>query len=60
MTCRIKYNNLGKEIEELGEQKGMPQKHVASQLDIDTPMLKEHLPILAKAFSANNNHLLSL
>lgn len=64
-------NHFGEKIKELREQKGLLQKHVASLLDIDTPMLskiergerkakREQLPILAKAFSADKNHLLSL
>lgn len=64
-------NHFGEKIKELREQKGLLQKHVASLLDIDTPMLskiergerkakREHLPILAKAFSADKNLLLSL
>ena len=53
------------------EQKGLLQKHVATKLDIDTPMLskiergeriakKEHVPVLAKLFEVSEDELLSL
>ncbi|MBL0065778.1 MAG: helix-turn-helix transcriptional regulator [Bacteroidetes bacterium] len=64
-------NHFGERIKELREQKGLLQKHVANKLDIDTPMLskiergerpakKEHVPVLAKLFDANEDELLSL
>ena len=64
-------NHFGEKIKELREQKGLFQKHIASRLDIDTPMLskiergerkakREQLSILAKALSADNDDLLSL
>ena len=64
-------NHFGEKIKELREQKGLLQKHIASRLDIDTPMLskiergerkakREQLPILAKALSADKDDLLSL
>jgi transcriptional regulator with XRE-family HTH domain len=64
-------NHFGEKIKELREQKGLLQKHIASRLDIDTPMLskiergerkakRDQLPILAKALSADKDDLLSL
>lgn len=64
-------NHFGEKIKKLREQKGLLQKHIASRLDIDTPMLskiergerkakREQLPILAKALSADKDDLLSL
>jgi len=64
-------NQFGEKIKELREQKGLLQKHIASRLDIDTPMLskiergerkakRQQLPILAKALSVDKNYLLSL
>ncbi len=64
-------NHFGEKIKELREQKGLLQKHIASRLDIDTPMLskiergerkakREQLPILAKTLSVDKNYLLSL
>ncbi len=64
-------NHFGEKIKELREQKGLLQKHIASRLDIDTPMLskiergerkakRKQLPILAKALSAEKDDLLSL
>lgn len=64
-------NRFGEKIKELREQKGLLQKHIASRLDIDTPMLskiergerkakRKQLPILAKVLSADKNYLLSL
>ncbi len=64
-------NHFGNRIKELREQKGLLQKHVATKLDIDTPMLskiergernakKEHVPVLAKIFEVPVDELLSL
>lgn len=64
-------NQFGNRIKELREEKGLLQKHVATKLDIDTPMLskiergernakKEHVPILAKLFQVPEDDLLSL
>lgn len=64
-------NHFGNRIKELREQKGLLQKHVATKLDIDTPMLskiergernakKEHVPVLAKMFEVPVDELLSL
>lgn len=64
-------NNFGNRIKELREQKGLLQKHVANQLDIDTPMLskiergernakKDHVLILAKLLEVPVDELLSL
>jgi len=64
-------NHFGDKIKELREQKGLLQKHIASQLDIDTPMLskiergerkakREQVPIFAKALTADKDDLLSL
>ena len=64
-------NHFGEKIKELREQKGLLQKHIASRLDIDTPMLskiergerkakREQVPILAKALTTDKDDLLSL
>jgi len=64
-------NHFGEKIKELREQKGLLQKHIASRLDIDTPMLskiergerkakREQVPILAKALTIDKDDLLSL
>ena len=64
-------NQFGEKIKELREQKVLLQKHIASRLDIDTPMLskiergerkakRQQLPILAKALSVDKDYLLSL
>ena len=64
-------NHFGNRIKELREQKGLLQKHVATKLDIDTPMLskiergernakKEHVAILARLFDVKEDELLSL
>lgn len=64
-------NHFGEKIKELREQKGLLQKHIASRLDIDTPMLSKiergerrakrvQVPILAKALSTDKDDLLSL
>jgi len=64
-------NHFGEKIKELREQKGLLQKHIASRLDIDTPMLskiergerkakREQVSIFAKALTADNDDLLSL
>jgi transcriptional regulator with XRE-family HTH domain len=64
-------NHFGEKIRELREQKGLLQKHIASRLDIDTPMLskiergerkakREQVPILAKALTTDKEDLFSL
>ena len=64
-------NQFGGKIKELREKKGLLQKHIASRLDIDSPMLskiergerkakRQQLPILAKALSVDEDYLLSL
>ena len=64
-------NYFGEKIKELREQKGLLQKHIASRLDIDTPMLskiergerkakREQIPVLSKLLSEDKNYLLSL
>jgi len=64
-------NQFGKKIRELREQKGLLQKHIANQLDIDTPMLskiergerkakREQISILAKKLTVDQDDLLSL
>jgi transcriptional regulator with XRE-family HTH domain len=64
-------NQFGIKIKSLREQKGLLQKHVASKLDIDTPMLskiergernakREQIPLFAKTLGINKDELLSL
>ena len=64
-------NRFGEKIKELREQRSLLQRHIASRLDIDTPMLSKiergerkakryQIPILAKALSVDENFLLSL
>ena len=64
-------NQFGEKIKELREQKGLLQKHIASKLDIDTPMMskiergerkakREQVTILAKTLATDNDNLLSL
>ena len=64
-------NHFGEKIKELREQKGLLQKHIASRLDIDTPMLskiergerkakREQVPILAQELTIDKDDLLSL
>lgn len=64
-------NNFGEQIKKLRQQRRLLQKHVASELDIDTPMLskiergerpakKEHIFIFAKVFKVPEAGLLSL
>lgn len=64
-------NQFGEKIKELREQNGLLQKHIASKLDIDTPMLskiergerkakREQIDILAKLLTFDKDELLSL
>jgi len=64
-------NQFGERIKQLREQKGLLQRQVANQLDIDTPMLskiergernakKEQVAILSKLFGITEENLLSL
>ncbi len=64
-------NHFGERIKELREQKKLLQKHVASKLDIDTPMLSKiergernakrvQVTVLSKIFNESEEHLLSL
>ena len=64
-------NQFGDHIRQLRELKGLLQRQVANQLDIDTPMLskiergeryakREQVTILSKIFQVPNEELLSL
>lgn len=64
-------NQFGIRIKELRNQKGLLQKHIASKLDIDTPMLskiergerkakREQIAILANVFFIDKDELLAL
>lgn len=64
-------NQFGSKIKELREANGLLQRQVASQLEIDTPMLskiergerkakKEQVLQFAKLYKADNNELLTL
>lgn len=64
-------NQFGTKIKELREANGLLQRQVASQLEIDTPMLskiergerkakKEQVLQFAKLYKADNNELLTL
>ncbi|MBS1776594.1 MAG: helix-turn-helix transcriptional regulator [Bacteroidetes bacterium] len=64
-------NQFGSKIKELRETNGLLQRQVASQLEIDTPMLskiergerkakKEQVLQFAKLYKADNNELLTL
>lgn len=64
-------NQFGSKIKELREANGLLQRQVASQLEIDTPMLskiergerkakKEQVLQFAKLYRADNNELLTL
>lgn len=64
-------NQFGSKIKELREANGLLQRQVASQLEIDTPMLskiergerkakKEQVEQLAKLYKADNKELLTL
>lgn len=62
---------FGERLRQLREKKGLLQRHVANQLDMDTPMLskiergernarKEHVPELAKLFEVTEDELMAL
>ena len=62
---------FGKQIKQLREQKGLLQRQVANQLEMDTPMLskiergernakREQVNILSKIFNVPEEDLLSL
>lgn len=64
-------NQFGSKIKELREATGLLQRQVASQLEIDTPMLskiergerkakKEQVVQFAKLYNADNSELLTL
>ena len=64
-------NQFGNKIKELREANGLLQRQVASQLEIDTPMLskiergehkakKEQVEQFAKLYKADNKELLTL
>jgi transcriptional regulator with XRE-family HTH domain len=64
-------NQFGEQIKQLREQKGLLQRQVANQLDMDTPMLskiergernakRDQVTILSKIFSVPEDELLSL
>ncbi len=64
-------NQFGARIKQLRKQKGLLQRQVANQLEIDTPMLskiergernakKEQITILSKIFNVLEEDLLSL
>lgn len=64
-------NQFGSKIKELREATGLLQRQVASQLEIDTPMLskiergerkakKEQVIQFAKLYNADNSELLTL
>jgi transcriptional regulator with XRE-family HTH domain len=64
-------NQFGGRVKQLREQKNLLQRHIAHQLNIDTPMLskiergerrakKEQISIFAATFSVNEGELLSL
>jgi len=64
-------NQFGIRIKELRNQNDLLQKHIASKLDIDTPMLskiergerkakREQISILAQIFFVDENELLAL
>jgi transcriptional regulator with XRE-family HTH domain len=62
---------LGDKLKELRESKGLLQRQVAAQLDVDTayiskmessdkPVSKAHLPKLARLYSVDERELLTL
>lgn len=64
-------NQFGEQIRQLREHKGLLQRQVANQLDIDTPMLskvergerhakREHVTILSRIFATPESDLLAL
>ncbi len=64
-------NQFGEQIKQLREQKGLLQRQVANQLDMDTPMLskiergernakREQVTMLSKIFNVPEDDLLSL
>ena len=64
-------NQFGERIKQLREQKGLLQRQVANQLEMDTPMLskiergernakREQVTILSKIFKVKEEDLLSL
>ena len=64
-------NHFGDRIKQHREQKGLLQRHIANQLDMDTPMLskiergerkakREQVAILSKIFGVPEDDLLSL
>lgn len=64
-------NKFGGRVKELREQKELLQKHIASKLDIDTPMLskiergerrakREQVLLFSKVFGVDENQLITL
>jgi len=64
-------NQFGEQIKQLREQKGLLQRQVANQLEMDTPMLskiergernakREQVTILSKIYNVSEEDLLSL
>jgi len=64
-------SSFGKRVKQLREQKNLLQRHVAGQLDIDTPMLskiergerkakREQVLLMAKIYEADKDELLTL
>ncbi len=64
-------NKFGDRVKELREQKELLQKHIASKLDIDTPMLskiergerrakREQVLLFSQALGADKNQLITL
>ncbi|MEP7197467.1 MAG: helix-turn-helix transcriptional regulator [Saprospiraceae bacterium] len=64
-------NQFGSKIKELREANGLLQRQVASQLEIDNPMLskiergerkakKDHVFLFAKLYKTDNDELLTL
>ena len=64
-------NQFGEQIKQLREEKGLLQRQVANQLEMDTPMLskiergernakREHVTTLSKIFKVPEEDLLSL
>jgi len=64
-------SSFGERVKQLREQKNLLQRHVAGQLDIDTPMLskiergerrakREQVLLMAKIYEADKDELLTL
>ena len=64
-------SSFGERVKQLREQKNLLQRHIAGQLDIDTPMLskiergerkakREQVLLMAKIYEADKDELLTL